>query len=93
MLILTENPEAQRKIVKTLAWALTQQSKKASESLYQKIISLDRRSETVRIYSAYKEGNSVEFAIGFYKDINSSNPFMVGGLVYDQVSQTWGTHT
>lgn len=61
-------------------------------SLMEALDRLNRTRSMVKLSNAFL-GVHLEFAVTWYLEGEDPKPFMLGGLVYHPVDNSWGTHT
>jgi len=105
MLKFREDPEFQYTAVAEFIRLLAGYSEKSTGHLYEKLVELDRRPETIEVDYIkdgeigllwYREGGDRDHSITHGDDWEANDalqPFMVGALVYDEINDTWGIHT
>jgi len=103
-LLISQNPEAQEKIIQGLVFAMTEFSSDARKCFRLKLEQLAHfNSSDVVICGYYHDPNQPEFSLAWFNNgTGNSNihphesdqtPYMVGGLVFHSFNDSWGIHT
>ena len=103
--LISQNRDAQEKIIRGLTQALTEFSPNARKCLRTKLEHLaNYNNSDVVICGYYHDAHQPEFSLAWYERQDDSSqyhhphenghqPFMTGALVFHNFNDSWGVHT